>query len=145
MKKARHKKILSLINEYNIDRQEVLLEYLQKEGFNVTQATVSRDIKELGLIKKSGENGVYKYIEPMAGKSKQNIFVDIVTSIDYAINIVVIKCHNGMAQAACAALDSMNYSNIVGTIAGDDTIFAVMRTEYDAKKLVKAFKELIWG
>ncbi len=88
---------------------------------------------------------MYKYIEPMAGKSKQNIFVDTVTSIDYAINIVVIKCHNGMAQAACAALDSMNYSNIVGTIAGDDTIFAVMRTEYDAKKLVKAFKELIWG
>lgn len=145
MKNKRQYKILEIIKEHDVETQEMLQSLLCEYGFNVTQATVSRDIKELGLIKKAGENGVYKYIEPMAGKSKQNIFVDTVTSIDYAINIVVIKCHNGMAQAACAALDSMNYSNIVGTIAGDDTIFAVMRTEYDAKKLVNAFKELIWG
>jgi len=76
---------------------------------------------------------------------KQNIFIDTVTDIDYAVNTVVIKCHNGMAQAACAALDSMKYENIVGTIAGDDTIFVLMRTESDADNLVKTFKKLIWG
>ncbi|MGN1481676.1 arginine repressor [Porcipelethomonas sp.] len=145
MKNKRQYKILDIIKIHDVETQEMLQSLLSEYGFNVTQATVSRDIKELGLVKKAGDNGVYKYIEPAAGNSKQNIFIDTVTSIDYAINTVVIKCHNGMAQAACAALDSMNYSSIVGTIAGDDTIFAVMRTEEDACSLVETVKEMIWG
>ena len=71
--------------------------------------------------------------------------MDSIVNVDYAINTVVLKCHNGMAQAACAALDSMDYKNIIGTIAGDDTIFALMRTENDAAELVKKFREMIWG
>ena len=145
MKIGRHAKILELIQKNEIGTQEELSAKLEQEGYHVTQATVSRDIKELKLVKKSGKNGVYRYEIPAADIPKQNIFIDTVTDIDYAVNTVVIKCHNGMAQAACAALDSMKYENIVGTIAGDDTIFVLMRTESDADNLVKTFKKLIWG
>lgn len=145
MKNKRQYKILDIVKMHNVETQEMLQSLLSQYGFNVTQATVSRDIKELNLVKKSGKNGIYRYEIPTANSSKQNIFIDTVTDIDYAINTVVIKCHNGMAQAACAALDSMRYENIVGTIAGDDTIFILMRTEADAHSLVKTFKKLIWG
>jgi len=145
MKNKRQYKILDIIKMHDVETQEMLQSLLSKYGFNVTQATVSRDIKELKLVKRNSKNGVYRYEVPVENIPKQNIFIDTVTSIDYAINTVVIKCHNGMAQAACAALDSMKYENIVGTIAGDDTIFAVMRTEEDADNLVKTFRKLIWG
>lgn len=145
MKNKRQYKILDIVKMHNVETQEMLQSLLSQYGFNVTQATVSRDIKELNLVKKSGKNGIYRYEIPTVNSSKQNIFIDTVTDIDYAINTVVIKCHNGMAQAACAALDSMKYENIVGTIAGDDTIFILMRTESDAHNLVKTFKKLIWG
>lgn len=145
MKNKRQYKILDIVKMHNVETQEMLQSLLSQYGFNVTQATVSRDIKELNLVKKSGKNGIYRYEVPTANSTKQNIFIDTVTDIDYAINTVVIKCHNGMAQAACAALDSMKYENIVGTIAGDDTIFILMRTESDAHNLVKTFKKLIWG
>lgn len=145
MKNKRQYKILDIVKMHDVETQEMLQSLLSQYGFNVTQATVSRDIKELNLVKKSGKNGIYRYEVPTANSSKQNIFIDTVTDIDYAINTVVIKCHNGMAQAACAALDSMKYENIVGTIAGDDTIFILMRTEADAYSLVKTFKKLIWG
>lgn len=145
MKNKRQYKILDIVKMHDVETQEMLQSLLSQYGFNVTQATVSRDIKELNLVKKSGKNGIYRYEISTANSSKQNIFIDTVTDIDYAINTVVIKCHNGMAQAACAALDSMNYENIIGTIAGDDTIFILMRTESDAHNLVKTFKKLIWG
>ena len=145
MKNKRQCKILDIVKMHDVETQEMLQSLLSQYGFNVTQATVSRDIKELKLVKKSGKNGVYRYEIPAADIPKQNIFIDTVTDIDYAVNTVVIKCHNGMAQAACAALDSMKYENIVGTIAGDDTIFVLMRTESDADNLVKTFKKLIWG
>lgn len=145
MKNKRQLKILDIIKMHDVETQEMLQSLLSEHDFNVTQATVSRDIKELRLVKRQGQNGVYRYEAPSVNISKSGIFIDTVTDIDYAINTVVIKCHVGMAQAACAALDSMNYENIVGTIAGDDTIFAVMRTEADAHNLVKTFKELIWG
>ncbi len=145
MKNKRQYKILDIVKMHDVETQEMLQSLLSQYGFNVTQATVSRDIKELNLVKKSGKNGIYRYEISTVNSSKQNIFIDTVTDIDYAINTVVIKCHNGMAQAACAALDSMNYENIIGTIAGDDTIFILMRTESDAHNLVKTFKKLIWG
>ncbi|MCM1226878.1 MAG: arginine repressor [Clostridium sp.] len=145
MKNKRQYKILDIIKLHDVETQEMLQGLLSEYGFKVTQATVSRDIKELKLVKKMNKNGIYRYEAPVENQFKQNIFADTVTSIDYAVNTVVIKCHNGMAQAACAALDSMNYGGIVGTIAGDDTIFVLMRTEAEAKKLVKTFKELVWG
>lgn len=145
MKNKRQYKILDIIKMRDVETQEMLQNLLSEYGFKVTQATVSRDIKELKLVKKMNENGIYKYEAPSESQFKQNIFADTVTGIDYAINTVVIKCHTGMAQAACAALDSMNYGGIVGTIAGDDTIFVLMRTESEAKKLVKIFRELVWG
>ncbi len=144
MKNKRQYKILDIIKLHDVETQEMLQNLLLEYGFKVTQATVSRDIKELKLIKRAGKNGVYRYEVPEES-SRQNFFVDSIINVDYAINTVVLKCHNGMAQAACAALDSMDYKNIVGTIAGDDTIFALMRTENDAAELVKKFKEMIWG
>lgn len=145
MKNKRHNKILDIIKLQNVETQEMLQELLQDYGFKVTQATVSRDIKELKLIKKLDENGVYKYVSPLDSKIKQNIFMDTVMGVDYAMNTIVVKCHTGMAQAACAALDSMNYDNIVGTLAGDDTIFVLMKTEADAERLCRAFHRMIRG
>lgn len=145
MKNKRQYKILDIIKMHDVETQEMLQNLLAEYGFNVTQATVSRDIKELRLVKKMTENGIYKYAAPEENRFKKNIFIDTVTGIDYAMNTVVVRCHTGMAQAACAALDSMDYNGIVGTLAGDDTIFILMKTEAEARKLVKTFKELVWG
>lgn len=145
MKNKRQYEILELISNHEVQTQEMLQSLLAENGHNVTQATVSRDIKELKLEKKVDKNGVYRYAAPEENDSWQSIFIDTVTAIDYAVNTIVVKCHNGMAQAACAALDSMKYKNIVGTIAGDDTIFVLMRSENEAVKLVKILKELIRG
>lgn len=145
MKNKRQYKILDIIKLHDVETQEMLQKFLSDYGFNVTQATVSRDIKELKLIKKMGKDGVYKYAAPSENQFKQNIFIDTVVDIDYGMNTVVVRCHTGMAQAACAALDSMEYDGIIGTIAGDDTIFILMKTEQEAIRLVKTFKELVWG
>ena len=140
MNKNRLDVILELILQYNIDRQETLQKLLNERGFNVTQATVSRDIKKLKLIKAHDENGVCRYMSPSVSTAEKNIFSDTIVTADYALNTVVLKCKTGMAQAVCASLDSMNYSeHIVGTIAGADTIFILMRTESDAKNLCERF------
>lgn len=150
MKKARHKKILSLISEYNIDRQEVLLEYLQKEGFNVTQATVSRDIKELNLVKIVSSNGEYKYAQNTIVEDTKAtftrfdyIFSESIKSVDYAMNTVVLKCHTAMAQAACEVFDSLLWDGVVGTLAGENTIFVLLRTEKQAHNLCEKLKQYI--
>lgn len=150
MKKARHKKILSLINEYNIDRQEVLLEYLNNEGFKVTQATVSRDIKELNLVKIVSSNGEYKYAQNTIVQDTKAtftrfdyIFSESIKSVDYAMNTVVIKCHTAMAQAACEMFDSLYWDGVVGTLAGENTIFIVVRTEEKARALCEKLKQYI--
>ena len=150
MKKARHKKILSLISEYNIDRQEVLLEYLQKEGFKVTQATVSRDIKELNLVKIVSSNGEYKYAQNTIVEDTKAtftrfdyIFSESIKSVDYAMNVVVIKCHTAMAQAACEVFDSLFWEGVVGTLAGENTIFVLLRTEESAHNLCEKLKQYI--
>lgn len=150
MKNERHSKILELISKYDIDTQEELLSKLKKCEFNVTQATVSRDIKELRLIKTMGINGIYKYSTIESQHNSNNIsnkfmsiFKDSIINIDYAMNTVVIKCYVGMAQAACASLDNMEVENIVGTLAGDDTIFILMRNEQQAKKLTNELLNFI--
>ena len=150
MKKNRHKKILSLIQEYNIDRQEVLLEYLNNAGFAVTQATVSRDIKELNLVKIVSSTGEYKYAQNTIVEDTKAtfnrfdyIFSESIKSVDYAMNTVVIKCHTAMAQAACEVFDSLKWEGVVGTIAGENTIFILMRTEDMAHKLNDKLKQYI--
>ncbi len=149
MKSKRHTKILELISEMSIDTQEELLKQLNRSGFTVTQATVSRDIKELRLVKKLGSNGQYRYATGH-NEDKYNIsfkfhaiFTESVNNVDYAQNIVVVKCYTGMASAACAALDSMEWQGIVGTVAGDDTILIVMRSEKAAIDLVAQLKKLL--
>ncbi len=148
MKRKRHLLILKLIEEKPISTQEELLEYLCAHNFDVTQATVSRDIKELRLIKITDENGRYRYSLPrekMGDISAKflNIFTSSITNVDCAMNIVCVNCHSGMAQGACSALDNMGYAEILGTVAGDDTIFVLCRTEENARELTGKFRELI--
>ncbi len=148
MKKERQAKILELISSEPIDTQEELQRKLIELGFDVTQATVSRDIKELRVVKLLDVNGVYRYAvsgQTNAAKSLKyhDLFAHSVISVAYSMNDVVIKCHSGMAQGACAALDMMHCENVLGTLAGDDTIFVITKTEADAKNLVETLKEFI--
>lgn len=148
MKNARHEKIKAIILNNTVETQEELQNYLKEAGFNVTQATISRDIKELRLIKSQSPGGTYRYICPLPkmealGIEYSNIFAHSVLSVDYAMNNVVVKCRSGMAQAACAALDDMNWDIIVGTLAGEDTIFIIVRTEQQAETLVHELNNLV--
>lgn len=148
MKKDRHGEILKLISQYTVSTQEELLEKLKEAGYNTTQATVSRDIKELNLVKQMNKQGVYRYIESRSETeeylSKFNaIFAHSVISSDWAGNTTVIKCYTGMAQAACASFDSMHWEGLVGTIAGDDTIFALCRTPELAQELSNSIAKLL--
>lgn len=147
MKSSRHSKILEIINEYPIETQDELLSRLKTEGYKVTQATISRDIKDLRLVKTLGSDGKYRYSEAQASSSEirsnfDQLFLSSVVSMDLAQNIVVIKTLSGMANAVCAALDSTGNSAIVGTIAGDDTIFVACRTDEHARSLVSTLKQL---
>lgn len=151
MKQKRQEKILEIISNYDVDTQSRLIELLKENGFDATQATLSRDIRELRLVKVMNENGIYKYDVPTQEKVTElstkfrSIFSEAVVSIDYAFHIVVIKCHNGMASAACAALDNMKIKDVVGSLAGDDTIFVLLRSEQQALKLVSEIKQIIKG
>ena len=149
MKTLRQTKILELIKNNSIETQSDLLEMLRKDGFNVTQATVSRDIKEMRLIKVLDSSGTYKYaydkVTNTEEMSNSYLFSTAVTSIDYAHNLVVIKTGVGMAQAVCAALDSIQRPGVMGSIAGDDTIFVATRPESASASLVADLKKLITG
>lgn len=135
MKKKRHELILKLIQEYEITTQDELLDLLRQNGFQVTQATVSRDIKELQLVKSPTKNGPTKYT--VSHHESQNkharkfyaIFSQSVISVDCAGNMSAIKCYSGTANAAGAAIDSMHMAEVVGTLAGDDTLFVLCRDE----------------
>lgn len=145
----RHAKIIELISEYEIQTQEELVERLREENFDATQATVSRDIRELRLIKVMSENGVYRYATTAAGAISdidaklQIIFSESVTTIDYAQNIVVVKTLPGMAQAAASAMDAMEHDGVIGCIAGDDTVMVVIRDTKEAQKLTAKLKRLV--
>ncbi len=148
MKKRRHKLILDLIEEYDVGTQEELLALLRDRGYDVTQATVSRDVKELRLLKTLGANGVYKYTVENTKNTGYSgmfdaLFQSAMTKVDYAGNICVIKCSPGLAGAACATIDSMNVHDIVGTIAGDDTIFMLCRTAEEARGVAEALNRMI--
>lgn len=146
MKVKRQSKILEIIKDNEIDTQEALAEVLNKSGFNVTQATVSRDIRELKLTKISAGIGKQKYVamsndDNKIGERLERVFRDGVISIDFAQNIIVIKTLTGMAMAVAAALDAMDNTEVMGTIAGDDTVFCVVKNETKAVKLIEKLKE----
>lgn len=150
MRNKRHDAILKLISEQNIETQQELTSALSELGFNVTQATISRDIKELRLLKQLNQNGRYIYTinEPNREKNDANnmslIFSKSVISLEYALNTVVIKTLAGMAQGAAAALDSLHNPDYLGSIAGDDTIFVVTRSEEAAQNFCNKLKNLMF-
>ncbi len=150
MKNSRQELIVRLVSENDISTQEELQKLLLENGCKVTQATVSRDINELALLKTCTSAGKYKYTVPKLTQSSladngafYSILTEGVISVDYAMNTVVVKCHTGMAQAVCAKLDSTGVENVVGTLAGDDTIFILMRSERDAARLLKELELVI--
>jgi len=148
MKKSRQAKILEIIAKYNIETQDALIEKLKESGFDVTQATASRDIRELNLVKVSVDGNFYKYAESPKEDMKvslkyKNILKETLLSADYACNTIVLKTYSGMAQAAAAAIDSMGWNEIVGSVAGDDTILIVMRSDESAKSFYNKFATLI--
>ncbi|MEG2891733.1 MAG: arginine repressor [Clostridium sp.] len=148
MKIARHAKILELITQNDIETQEELVEALRSQGMDVTQATVSRDVKELKLIKVLSSLGRYKYAsitqsENVLSEKLVNIFTQTVINIDYVGNAILLKTLSGSGSAAAEAIDTLGFDGIVGTIAGDNTILVLARTEEKAQELVGKFKKLL--
>lgn len=150
-KSDRQKAILNIISKDKISGQEELIKRLSDHGFSATQATISRDIKDLSIIKINDPETGYRYDIPARlkddGKTPlellKEIFPQAVISVDFAINTVVIKCYTGMAQAVCAKLDNANFDLVVGTIAGDDTIFVVLKSEQSAIELVNKLRRFL--
>lgn len=148
MKKDRHDRILEIIRTKDIGTQQELAEALRESGFEATQATVSRDIRRLGLTKITTAEGKQRYVAAGNGDRAsldKNIRVlrDSVSSIDQAQNILVIKTGSGMAMAAAAALDALQIPEIVGCIAGDDTIMAAVRTVRDTSKVLRDIRRML--
>lgn len=149
MKLERHSKIVELIGKYEIETQEELASRLQQAGYRVTQATVSRDIRELKLTKVQGENGKQHYIVMQNRSAFSDKYIRILkdgyVSMDMAQNILVIKTVAGMAMAVAAALDAIHFHEIVGCIAGDDTIMCAVRSVDDTILVMDKIKKLIAG
>lgn len=149
MKSQRQAKIMEIISTRNVETQEQLLAALQKEGFRGTQATISRDIKELRIVKELTSLGTYRYAAPSSDvpgsfSSRLNtIFRECVIGYDYAQNIIVIRTLPGLASAAGSAIDAMNMSVVVGSLAGDDTVIVVMRDNNAAAAFCGEIKNLI--
>lgn len=149
MKSKRQAKIMEIISTTNVETQEQLLQELQEAGFTSTQATISRDIKELRIVKELTSFGTYRYTTatrevPSTFSGRLNtIFRECVTNFDYAQNIIVVHTLPGLANAAASALDTMNMSVILGTIAGDDTVFIVMRDSNSAAAFCGEIKGLL--
>ena len=141
MKKKRQDTILSLIAAEEIPTQEVLRERMEEHGFAVTQATLSRDIRELKLTKE--RRGRACYTAPVRQEVNGGILQNAALRTDFAGNVAVIHCRTGTAQAVAAALDAMHREDVVGTIAGDDTIFVLLRTEIQAKEFAGSFAKLM--
>lgn len=153
MKSSRQNKIIEIVKNNHVETQEELAEHLTQAGFAVTQATVSRDIRELKLTKVQGETGRQKYAVLQSGTSHAagmnerlvRVLKDAFVSMDKAQNILVIKTVSGMAMAAAAALDSLEIDNLIGCIAGDDTIMCAIRTEADTEHVMAEISGLVYG
>lgn len=145
MKNKRHELILELIRKYEVETQEDLANLLKENGYDVTQATISRDIKKLKLAKVVGASGKQKYAVtvPKDTGTYIRILKEAFISVEPAGNLLVIKTDSGMAMAAAAAIDSLNFSEIIGCIAGDDTIMCAIRTEKEVMELAQKLKDLM--
>lgn len=148
MKSSRHEKITELIKEYRIETQEELAEKLMEAGYKATQATVSRDIRELGLTKISDGKGHQRYsmLQERGDKDMQRyirVLKDSLVSIDTACNILVVKTVEGMAQGVASALDNMHFPEVVGCIAGDDTIMCVFHNNEDCQLVMNRIRHII--
>ncbi len=147
MKNNRQQTILQIINSADVETQDMLLQKLLERGFSVTQATVSRDIKKMGLVKEADPSGKYRYVchkteLPQQSAKYVNILKETMTGIVSANNLVVIKTYPGMANAAAAAFDSIFKSDVLGSIAGDDTVFVATATAEVATSLAQQIKEI---
>lgn len=149
MKSKRHAKIIEIISRHDVDTQEGLLGYLRDEGFDVTQATVSRDIKELRLVKTAADGGKYKYTHAAREKDTDNtgkfhlLLKESAHTVDFAGNIVAIKCYTGLANAVCVTMDSLHWEGVVATLSGDDTIFVLMRDSEQAARMSEEIRRLM--
>ncbi len=148
MKVKRQTKILEIIEQMPIETQEELAEKLKEEGYEITQATISRDIKDMKLVKMMDVNGKYRYTKYRdesvpVNERMMNVFREAVASIDYAGNMVVLKTLTGMAHAAAVTIDLTEWSEIVGCLAGDDTIFILCKSEQAAVDLMKNLKRYV--
>ena len=147
IKKSRHQAIISLINSFDVSTQEELTAKLVEQGFVVSQATVSRDIKDLNLIKVEGANKKTKYVKVDLAQNKLtpqriSMFKQIMLSIESANNLIVLKTISGNASAAGMAVDEINFPQVLGTVAGDDTLLIITKTVSDAEIVVKGLKSL---
>lgn len=148
MKTSRHEKIIEIIEKYEVETQDELIEYLRREGYNVTQATVSRDIRELKLTKISTARGTYRYVparrHPAEANARfNNALVESILTVDYASNIIVLKTIPGLASAVATGIDSIHLPEILGSIAGDDTIMVITRNEGCAVEIADKLKHMM--
>ncbi len=140
MKTNRQKKILEIVNRFHVETQDDLIDRLMTEGYTVTQATISRDIRELQLTKVLTSHGTYRYIAPkredmVSGLKFNAALVDSIISVEYAMNMIVIKTYPGLAQAVAAGVDNLRIAEVLGCVAGDDTIMVVTKNEGAAKSI----------
>ncbi len=149
MKSKRQDKILELISEFEIETQEELIFYLNKYGFEATQATISRDIRELKLTKIVGSTGNYRYAAHSAEASHNStpkfngVLVDSITKVSYANNIIVLKTFPGLANAIGSGIDAIHSPDILGCVAGDDTVIIVLKNETAAKDISEKLKHMM--
>lgn len=147
MQKTRRETILEIISQYEIKTQQELLQKLNERGFSSTQATISRDIKKLNLIKQPLPGGSYRYSRAVGGEEKylkyRAVIAESIISIDHAVNICVVKCRPGTANAVCATVDAIEIDDVAGTLAGDDTIFIACRSERGARSVRNELESLL--
>lgn len=149
MKKNRHEKMIELITKYEINTQDELITLLREHGYDVTQATVSRDIRELKISKMTTGKGSYRYVLPRhtetAGVKFSTALIDSIISVDHAYNNIVLKTYPGMAQAVAVGIDRMDLDQILGSVAGDDTIIMVVRDMESATEIADRIHDLLKG
>ena len=150
MKANRQKKILEIVNRFNVETQDDLIDRLMVEGFAVTQATISRDIRELQLTKTLTGKGTYRYVAPkredlVTGMKFNAALVDSIISVEYAQNLVVIKTYPGLANAVASGIDSLTIAEVLGCVAGDDTILVATRNEQTAKNFSERIHIMMKG
>ena len=150
MKANRQKKILEIVNRFNVETQDDLIDRLMVEGFAVTQATISRDIRELQLTKTLTGKGTYRYVAPkredlVTGMKFNAALVDSIISVEYAQNLVVIKTYPGLANAVASCIDSLTIAEVLGCVAGDDTILVATRNEQTAKNFSERIHIMMKG